>query len=211
MPLSIAVNSQRWGLLALCISVTIALLLSESKVQFVAASMSRKRDSSCTMKFMCTWDMKSINSSAIFSFAPSCPIPWLFYVVSRLCASCSLWPLPPSIGPSSSTRLPCRRRLQYLSHLRPLADMFKLDVTPQEGHFIEKTNGTPGISSHSQARPRSFHKSRSTSENFYFMKPRCVQVREYCFAHRANIGNRYSRNVQLQKQGTHFTRHPRLV
>ena len=45
------------------------------------------------------------------------------------------------------------------------------------------------------------------------MISRCRQVREYCFTHRAHVGDCHGRNVQLQsvraaqKQGMHFMRH----
>ena len=49
------------------------------------------------------------------------------------------------------------------------------------------------------------------------MISRCRQVREYCFTHRAHVGDCHGRNVQLQsvraaqKQGMHFMRHSRTV
>ena len=85
-------------------------------MQHVPASMTRQRDSSCTVSFKCTWEIKSVTSSSISSFASSFPIRCCFYVVSRSCSSASVWLFPPSIGPSFSTRVPRSRRLQQLSH-----------------------------------------------------------------------------------------------
>ena len=113
LPLSIAVTNQMCGLPlstlgwvltsspqalpAPCIHVTIALPFGWNRVQCVAASMSRTRDSSCTESFKCTSEIRSITSFSISSFAPPSPIRCSFYAVSRLWSSARDLSLPPLV------------------------------------------------------------------------------------------------------------------
>ena len=72
----------------------------ENRVWDVAASTSRKRASSCTMSFERSWEIRSVTSSSISSFAPSLSNSVLFFLfVSRLRSSAPGWLLPPSMGP----------------------------------------------------------------------------------------------------------------
>ena len=104
LPLSIAVTNQMCGLHLSTLGWVVDKLVVSSacacaylsrfrclavrnRVQCVAASTSRTRDSSCTESFKCTWEIRSITSFSISSFAPSSPIRCSCYAVSRLWSS----------------------------------------------------------------------------------------------------------------------------
>ena len=96
LPLSTLASTLK-ALPAPCIHVTIALPIGWNRVQCVAASTSRTRDSSCTESFKCTSEIRSITSFSISPFAPSSPIRCSFCAVSSLWSSALDFPLPPLV------------------------------------------------------------------------------------------------------------------
>ena len=80
------------GLPACGLSVTIELLLFRNRVRYLADSMLRIRDSSCTVGFNCTCEIRSVTSSSISSPSPHRCFLRRFAVV-LLCA----WLASPSL------------------------------------------------------------------------------------------------------------------
>ena len=79
--------------------------------------------------------------------------------------------------------------------------MLELDVPPLNRHFIEKRRTIWVRTCESEPERIIFTKHRSLLEaftSFHFVSSRCFQFQEYGSAHRANVGNRHSREVQFQ-------------